>query len=110
MLKLSEVFALISWQNEQTSLRVLGSTSEVSFSVNTTLSRFSDTGLSFQFEGVSDTLNFGVTGYDFEHLNQAAANQRHETIAAHPGYTHGLRASRGPQERVIILEIAYIAN
>ena len=106
MLKLSEVLRyFVAWQNAQTSLRVLLSTSDGKFSFDCTLSRFSDTGISLQLSVDSDSVDLDLTGYHFEPLDEKAASIPHEDIPAHPRYARGLKGIRRPQETLLILEI-----
>jgi len=107
MLNLSDVLTyLMSWQNGQTNLRVLLSTGDGRFSFDCTLLGFSDTGISFQLSGDSNSIDLNLVGYDFEFLDETAANIPREETSAHPVYVRGLRANRGPGESLFILEIA----
>jgi hypothetical protein len=107
MLNLSDVLTyLMSWQNEQTNLRVLLSTGDGRFSFDCTLLGFSDTGISLQLSGDTDSIDLNLTGYDFEFLDESAANIPGEETPAHPLYVRGLRANRGPGETLFILEVA----
>jgi hypothetical protein len=47
-----------------------------------------------------------LVGYDFEFLDESAANIPREETPAHPVYVRGLRANRGPGETLFILEVA----
>jgi hypothetical protein len=107
MLNLSDVLTyLISWQNGQTNLRVLLSTGDGRFSFDCTLLGFLDTGISLQLSGDSNSIDLNLVGYDFEFLDESAANIPREETPAHPVYVRGLRANRGPGETLFILEVA----
>jgi hypothetical protein len=106
MLNLSDVLTyLMSWQNGQTNLRILLSTGDGRFSFDCTLLGFSDTGISLQLSGDTNSIDLNLTGYDFEFLDESAANIPREEIPAHPIYVRGLRANRGPGETLFILEV-----
>jgi hypothetical protein len=107
MLNLSDVLTyLMSWQNEQTNLRILLSTGDGRSSFDCTLSGFSDTGISLQLPGETNSIDLNFVGYDFEFLDETAANVPREETPAHPMYVRGLRANRGPGEILFILEVA----
>ena len=107
MLNPSDVLTyLISWQNEQTNLRILLSTGDGRFSFDCTLLGFSDTGISIQLSGDSNFIDLNLVGYDFEFLDESTANIPREETPAHPVYVRGLRANRGPGETLFILEVA----
>jgi hypothetical protein len=107
MLNLSDVLTyLMSWQNGQTNLRVLLSTGDGRFSFDCTLLGFSDTGISVQLSGGTNSIDLNLVGYDFEFLDETAANILREETPAHPVYVRGLRANRVPGETLFILEIA----
>jgi hypothetical protein len=107
MLNLSDVLTyLMSWQNGQTNLRILLSTGDGRFSFDCTLSGFSDTGISLQLAGDSNSIDLNLVGYDFEFLNESSANTPCEETPAHPVYVRGLRANRGPGETLLIMEVA----
>src|SRR5438874_13718931 len=75
MLDLSDVLTyLMSWQNGQTNLRILLSTGDGRFSFDCTLLGFSDTGISVQLSGDSNFIDLNLVGYDFEFLDESAAN------------------------------------
>ena len=104
MLKLSDVLmCLLDWQDAQTPLRILLFTPDGKFAFNCTLVRFSDTGISLQLSGDSDSVDLNLTGYDFEALNQGSANVAHEELSAHPVYGRGLKANGG-ERTLFILE------
>ena len=107
MLNLSDVLTyLMSWQNGQTNLRILLSTGDGRFSFDCTLLGFSDTGISLQLSGDSNSIDLNLVGYDFEFQDESAANIPREETPAHPIYVRGLRANRGPGETLFILEVA----
>ncbi|HVH72331.1 MAG TPA: hypothetical protein VNB49_14635 [Candidatus Dormibacteraeota bacterium] len=111
MLSLSEVLTyFMEWQNGHTHLRILLSTNDCRFSFDCKLSRFWDLGISFDLLADADSaagfIDLNLAGYDFEFLDEAAANERHEEFPAHPLYARGLKANRGPGETLFILEIA----
>ena len=107
MLNLSDVLTyLMSWQNEQTNLRILLSTGDGRFSFDCTLLGFWDTGISLQLSGDSNSIDLNLAGYDFEFLDEVAANIPREEIPAHPVYVRGLGANRSPGETLFILEVA----
>lgn len=107
MLNLSDVLTyLMAWQNGQTNLRILLSTSDGRFSLDCTLLGFWDTGISLQLSGKSNSIDLNLVGYDFEFLDESAANILREEIPAHQVYVRGLRANRSPGETLFILEIA----
>jgi hypothetical protein len=107
MLNLSEVLTyLMAWQNGQTNLRILLSTGDGRFSFDCTLLGFWDTGVSLQPSGNSNSIDLNLVGYDFEFLDESAANIPREEIPAHPVYVRGLRANRSPGETLFILEVA----
>src|SRR6267378_2483265 len=90
MLNLSDVLTyLMSWQNGQTNLRILLSTGDGRFSFD-----------------CSNSIDLNLVGYDFEFLDESAANIPREETPAHPVYVRGLRANRGPGETLFILEVA----
>jgi hypothetical protein len=108
MLNLSDVLTyLMSWQNGQTNLRILLSTGDGRFSFDCTLLGFSDTGISLQLPGDTNSIDLNFAGYDFEFLDEAAANIPREETPAHPVYVRGLKANRGPGETLIILEVSH---
>lgn len=107
MLNLSDVLTcLMAWQNGQTNLRMLLSTGDGRFSFDCTLLGFWDTGISLQLSGNSNSIDLNLVGYDFEFLDESAANILREEIPAHPVYVRGLRANRSPGETLLILEVA----
>jgi hypothetical protein len=107
MLNLSDVLTyLMSWQNGQTNLRILLSTGDGRFSFDCTLLGFSDAGISLQLSGNSNSIDLNLAGYDFEFLDESAANIPREETPAHRVYVQGLRANRGPGETLFILEVA----
>ena len=107
MLKYSEVLMYFTtWQDAQTSLRILLSTGDGKFSFDCTLSRFSVTGISLQLSVDSDSVDLNLTGYHFEPLDETSANEPHEDIPVHPRYARGLKGVRSPQETLLILEVS----
>jgi hypothetical protein len=107
MLNLSDVLTyLMSWQNGQTNLRILLATGDGRFSFDCTLLGFSDVGISLQLSGNSNSIDLNLAGYDFEFLDESAANIPREETPAHRVYVQGLRANRGPGETLFILEVA----
>jgi len=63
--------------------------------------RVSDTGISVQLSGDSNSIDLNLVGYDFEFLDESAANIPREETPAHPVYVRGLRANRGPGENTV---------
>jgi hypothetical protein len=107
MLNLSDVLTyLMSWQNGQTNLRILLSTGDGRFSFDCTLLGFSDSGISVQLPGDTNSIDLNLVGYDFEFLDETVANIPREETQAHPVYVRGLGANRGPGETLFILEVA----
>jgi hypothetical protein len=107
VLNLSDVLTyLMSWQNDQTNLRILLSTGDGRFSFDCTLLGFSDSGISVQLPGNTNSIDLNLVGYDFEFLDETAANIPREETPAHPVYVRGLGANRGPGETLFILEVA----
>jgi len=107
MLNLSDLLTyLMAWQNGQTNLCFLLSTGDGRFSFDCTLLGFWDTGISLQPSGDSNSIDLNLVGYDFEFLDESAANIPREEIPARPVYVRGLRANRGPGETLFILEVA----
>ena len=105
MLELSDVLTyFMEWQQGQTPLRILLSTPDGRFAFDCTLVRFFDTGVSLQLSGDSDSVDLNLVGYDFEALNEDAANVTHEELSAHPVYGRGLKANGGGRT-LLILEI-----
>ena len=106
MLELSEVLTrLLDWLDGQTPLRVLLSTPDGRFAFDCTLVRFFDTGISLQLAGDSDSVDLNLTGYDFEALDEGAANGTHPELSALPVHGRGLKASGGGRT-LLILEIS----
>jgi hypothetical protein len=87
-------------------LRILLSTGDGRFSFDCTLLGFSDRGISVQLPGNTNSIDLNLVGYDFEFLDETAANIPLEETPAHPVYVQGLRANRGPGETLFILEVA----
>lgn len=105
MLELSDVLTLfMEWQQSQTPLRILLSTTDGRFAFDCTLVRFFDTGISLELSGDSDSVDINLVGYDFEVLNEGEANAAHEEISAHPVYGRALKANGGGRT-LLILEI-----
>src|SRR5260370_38762404 len=96
----------MSWQRGQTQLRIHVSPGDGRLSFDCTLLGFSDTGISLQLSGDSNSIDLNLVGYDFEFLDESAANILREETPAHPVYVRGLRANRGPGETLFILEVA----
>lgn len=106
LLKLSDVLTcLLDWQDGQTPLRVLLSTPDGRFAFDCKLVRFFDTGISLQLSDDSDSVDLNLTGYDFEALNEGAANVTHQELSAHRVHGRGLKAS-GDGRTLLILEIS----
>lgn len=106
MLKLSDVLlCLLDWQDGQTPLRVLLSTPDGRFAFDCKLVRFFDTGISLQLAGDSDSVDLNLTGYDFEALDESAANGTHPEFSALPVHGRGLKAS-GSGRTLLLLEIS----
>jgi len=90
MLNLSDVLTyLMSWQNGQTNLRIL-------------LSRAT----AGSHSTAPNSIDLNLVGYDFEFLDESAANIPREETPAHPVYVRGLRANRGPGETLFIWRFA----
>lgn len=106
MLELSDVLTrFMEWEHRQTPLRILLSTPDGRFAFDCTLVRFFDTGISLQLSGDSDSVDLNLVGYDFEALNEAAANVAQEELSAHPVSGRGLKANGGGRT-LLILEIS----
>jgi hypothetical protein len=106
MLNLSDVLTyLMEWQHWRAPLRILLSTPDGRFAFDCTLVRFFDTGISLQLSGHCDTVDLNLVGYDFEALNEVAANVAYEELSAHPVYRRGLKANGGGRT-LLILEIS----
>src|SRR5260370_18074030 len=74
MLNLYDVLTyLMSWQNGQTNLRILLSTGDGRFSFDCTLLGFSDTGISVQLSGDSNSIVLHFFGSDFDLLEEYPA-------------------------------------
>src|SRR5437773_2157089 len=75
MLNLSDLLTyLMAWQNGQTNLRFLLSAGDGRFSFDCTLLGFWDTGISLQPSGDFNSIDLNLVGYDFEFLDESAAN------------------------------------